>query len=346
MDDQLRFVFASALALAGGGCGSNPPPLEETGLGPVDDSSFPVEYRGAGVHVGAPSETGGLISASAAWAHGHAISYYRFSFPGSDLNVDDLLPPSNGPDAALGYVFDPAPPSPYPAMPACVPSPDVPHEGFSRSLQSPIFTRLPSAPDYLPVVAEVPVTSHGEPCQALKSESGLLANDQNAIYFDLASGGSPQRGRSDGRYLAWAIIDPYARLADPTGSFDSPAAQAARRVGFWERRTLLYVDGGYLPTNAVTDGSGGPGSLYLTAQTLYYPDTLPPAQQGGAARPGMPGMGHDVLQFARGDAGYSPLCHVLPFTPLDPTNLPTDATGIDASRVGADLGQYVFCLVQ
>ena len=320
-------------------------PTEEPLLGAVDASQFPVAYRGAGVHVGSTTG-GGLIDASTAFAHGQMVAYYRFAFPGSDLNVDDLLPTFDGPDPALAYVFDPAPPSPYPKMPACMVTPDQPGEGFRRSQQGAIFTRLPSAPDYLPLVQEVTVTSNGEPCQAIKSEAGVIANDQSVELVDLASGVTPKRGNADGRYLAWAIIDPLAHLADVNGNFDSIAALTAYKVGFSDQRMLAYVDGGYAPTTAgANDGNGG-GALLLVAQDLYYPTTLPPAQAGGMTRAGSPGMGHDVLQFARGDTGYSPICHLIAFTPADPNNLPTNAEAILPSQLGQDTGVYVFCLVQ
>jgi|SRR5579883_891049 len=344
MEKTTRFVVASALALAGG-CGGNGHPIEEPLVGAVDGSQFPVAYRGAGVHVGSPTGDG-LITASAAFAHGKAVAYYRFAFPGNDLNVDDLLPSFDGSDPALAYVFDPAPPSPYPAMPACMVTPDQEGEGFHRDRQDPIFTRLPAAPDYLPLVQEVTVTSNGEPCQALKSEAGVIANNKGAVEVNLSAGVTPVRGRPDGRYLAWAIIDPYTHVADVNGNFDSAAARAAYKTGFFDRYLLAYIDGGYATTTAVTDNGTGGGAVVLVTQNLYYPSTLPPAESGGTPREGAPGMGHDVLQYARGEAGYSPICHLVPFTPPDPSNLPTSADAIPASAIGPDTGEYAFCLVQ
>src|SRR5205085_10788092 len=105
--EKHNYVVSLFAAAALGGCGApNLQPVEDPLLGWVDGAQFPVAYRGAGVHVGAPPG-GGLISAVAAKARGKALSYYRFAFPGGDLAIDDLLPPVTSSDAALAYVFDP-----------------------------------------------------------------------------------------------------------------------------------------------------------------------------------------------------------------------------------------------
>ena len=59
--------------------------------------------------------------------------------------------------------------------------------------------------------------------------------------------------------------------------------------------------------------------------------------------PGAMGGGYDLLDAVRGEPGYSPLCRVLSFEPVDPLHPPTRAADIDASTLH-DTGTLVWCL--
>jgi hypothetical protein len=100
------------------------------------------------------------------------------------------------------------------------------------------------------------------------------------------------------------------------------------------------------------------------AQTLFAPNTIPNGM-GGSAPVGDPtnplgdgkdpttavfGHGFDVFQGTDGkgglrtDPGYSPICHVLTYTPADPMNPPTDAAQIDMTKVDPDTSTFIYCL--
>jgi len=63
---------------------------------------------------------------------------------------------------------------------------------------------------------------------------------------------------------------------------------------------------------------------------------------------GSVGAGYDLLDFARGETDYSPVCHILTYTPDDPLNPKTSVADLSAtelaSAASADAdGGYVFC---
>ena len=58
---------------------------------------------------------------------------------------------------------------------------------------------------------------------------------------------------------------------------------------------------------------------------------------------GSEGTGHDVLQFKRSEDGYSPVCRVLSFDPVDPMLPETSVSEIDQTTVHVT-GRYLYCL--
>jgi hypothetical protein len=302
----------------------------EFNAGPVNPAMFPKPYLGAG---GDPKFGGGVFKPSMAYVAGAQIGYYPFPVSAAQakdpLTAATIKPP-------IAYVFDPGPNSPYPASPRCTPPPryvyDQQRDGIRYDEQGALFTALPKSDSYVPVVAEVPVTSKGEGCQSIKTTDTLLSSSQVAVNAQRPASGSKPVGIADNKYLAWAIIDPSAEV-DP---LDPATGVGPQRYGWYQHFLVVYLDGGYLPASA--DGA------QLVPQTLYVPLKIPgtdangrPAVQDNSA----PGSGYDVLEGKRGDTAYSPLCHIKQFTPPDPTNPLTSAAAISGA---VDTNTYVYCL--
>lgn len=296
--------------------------------GAVDPAAFPAPYLGAG---GDPKRSGGVIAASAATAHGAPAPYYAFAVSAAQAGAaDPLAVASDGSATAipapLAYVLDPRQPGaqPFPATPRCTPPSgyryDPRRDGYRLDDQGNVFTALPAS-GYAPVVAEVPVTSNGEPCQSIKSAATLLGADDVLV----ASGGP------DGRLLAWAIVDPGAEVRFPDGHLDPSSGLGPQHLGWFDHYLVAYLDGGYVPTSA-----DAAGTVHVVPQNLYFPTAIPT----GA---GQPGDGFDLLDAARGEPGYSPLCRVLSFVPADPQHPPTSAASLDPAQLH-DTGSFVWCL--
>ena len=223
------------------------------------------------------------------------------------------------------------------------------------NLQGNLFTTFPDVtqnPTYVPIVAEVGVISSGEPCQDIKSEEGVVARTDVKIAKIVpppANTDGTATGAPDGRYLAWAMIDPSADVlfpdtfaicqaqADPTVCHDPQTNLGPQRLGWMDHYLVAYIDGGYLPTTARQDPTADgltANVIAADAQILYVPNTSDV------------GMGNDVLSRKRGEAGYSPLCHIETFSPADPSNLPTDAAQIDPTSLDPEPtpARYVYCL--
>jgi hypothetical protein len=79
---------------------------------------------------------------------------------------------------------------------------------------------------------------------------------------------------------------------------------------------------------------------------LYTPDMLDAAMMS-IPNSGTPGMGMDLLEHARGEAGYSPLCHVITYNPTLVTGTPMKASDIPMTAQDPDpmTGPvYLYCL--
>ncbi|MGZ3406688.1 MAG: hypothetical protein ACXVAN_09630 [Polyangia bacterium] len=350
--------------------------------GAVDPAAFPAAYLGAG---GDPKRSGGVLLASAATAHTDPAPYYAFAVSAAQAASDDPLAVStdNNPTAIpapLAYVFDPrlpaavdmaggvdlgavdmagapaaAPPDPFPATPQCTPPSgyvyDARRDGYRLDDQGNVFTALPAS-GYAPIVAEVPVTSNGEACQSIKSSATLVTASDVVVdtvppKFPIPN--AKPTGVPDGRFLAWAIVDPGAEVRFPDGHLDPASGLGPQKLGWFDHYLLTYLDGGYVPTaSVVVPGmAGNPDTIvvHIVAQNVYFPTAIPVTLPSGVVVPrsGKLGSGFDILDARRGEPGYSPLCHVFSFVPPDPLRPPTNAADIDASQLH-DTGTFVWCL--
>jgi hypothetical protein len=264
------------------------------------------------------------------------ISYFAFPFPDppepsddasippySPLALDTLSPDGKqGTDVPKGYLFDPRPPvSPFPDKERCAPPKgyvfDQRTEAYRRDQQGNIFSLLPDDPGYVPVVAEVPVESAGEPCQDIKSVSTLLRSDDVKVPAQRPPGESPIT-INDGKFLAWAIVDPGTDVL-PIGA----NGLGPQRWGWFDHYLLAYLDGGYIPTKVVPQAGNRKEHVEMVPQNLYFPTRRPKADPTGnvVAVAGHVGDGFDIFDAARSDAAYSPVCHVFSFEPTDPMHL-------------------------
>src|SRR5262249_42584798 len=77
-----------------------------------------------------------------------------------------------------------------------------------------LFDAANNPDGYLPMVAEVPVISADEPCQEIKSEDILLTRNDVGVTVITAAPfeNAKQIGKPDGKFLAWALIDPRAEV--------------------------------------------------------------------------------------------------------------------------------------
>jgi hypothetical protein len=215
---------------------------------------------------------------------------------------------------------------------------------ISYNEQGNIFTALPQATynpgvksttQYMPVVAEVPVTSHGEVCQSIKSEATLLGS-ANVTVPEANDGGVP-----DGKYVAFAIIDPGAAvygLPASDGTNYPADGVGLQHWGWYNQYLLAYLNGGYIPT------AGG----VMATQKIYSPSAV--SFIDGGVMPAGLGAGFDVLQYAIGQPGYSPVCQVMTYSapdggPIPVSAVPQSAQDIDPAFAPVpDDPPYIFCL--
>jgi hypothetical protein len=199
--------------------------------------------------------------------------------------------------------------------------------------QGELFTALPTK-TYTPVVAEVAVHTHDLPCQSIKTTDTVVTSKRVDVQTKLPDNAGPDTkpvGIPDGKYLAWAIIDPSARV-EPT---DEATGLGPQSYGWYQHYLVVYLDGGYIPTSA--DGSE------LVAQTLYVPTLVPGKDDAGnpaVVANSDPGSGLDLLEARRGDAGYSPFCRISLYTPPFPG---VPLLSADPSQTTAT-DRYVYCL--
>jgi hypothetical protein len=321
-----HFLFTAALLA----CDPYHRRTGEFHAGPVDPVNFPPPYLGGGDRYSTGS---GSFEAARAFVNGVGVEYFAFPFSDARLGAADPLELGTADlPADKVYVFDSdaTAGNPFGAQQCRTPAGyvyDQRRDDVHYDEQGAIFTALPEASypegdlpswDYDPVVAQVAVSGAGRDCQGVKSEKTLLG------------GGTLN---ADGNYLAWAIIDPGAPVynfgaADPEGL----GGVGLQRWGWFDHYLLAYIDGGYIPLDLVTT----PGVARMVTQRVYHPNT------GGL------GEGNDVFQFARGAAGYSPVCEVFTYTPVDPGNPPQSEAGVladDPNPAPAD-PPYAFCLQQ
>ena len=208
-------------------------------------------------------------------------------------------------------------------------------EAFPQTEQWNVFTFLPDryttygfgtlpAWSYRPIVAEVPVTTGNYTCQTAKSERTVLEqNDQGTLGVPL---GPPEAdktlgslGKANGKFLAWAIIDPGSAVLRVGTKSDGLSGgthfgTTVQKYGWYGQFIVAYIDGGYIPTEAGPTVAGAPTTRMRT-QRLYYPRSFvyTDGKDPSTASAGTFGAGYDVMQgsrFASDPSSYSPVCEL------------------------------------
>ncbi len=396
-----------AFALAAGGCFPYRNHDGDYYAGPIDPSGLPAAYQGSGSSSCsgfAPAQQFATCTPATARVQGGTlVSYFWFPVtPGVNATMlRSLRSNPNGTttvqDRAPVYAFDDG--AEVNDSKSCnPPSKDYVFDqrrDFVRfDRQGNVFQQkqtpkdppaLPSDPGYQPIYAEVPVASNGEDCNGTHSADGLvdLSNAKKVtVQYDPAPVGSPDFrpvGHPDGKYLAYAIIDPAADVmlpsTDPRCGGKGPCKDpttglGAQRFGWFDHFLVAYIDGGYVPTSTRTVpgmmGAQDQTLIVADTMTLLAPNTFPvmgasmqcdPRDPLGAAS-GQPciAQGFDLILGAltdgatkpgvgaRGKDGYSPICKVLTFTPPDPANPSMDPTQINMASLDPDTNTYVYCL--
>lgn len=339
-----RFFTPAALALPVAALAACNPYQNFSGefyAGPIDAANFAAPYLG--VLPGTPDQGGGVINASLATVGGKHVLYYLFPFSDNQNAQSDPLAINTDPaPAPKGFVFDPTMSTAFPDPAKCVAPKNYVYDqradAYRLDEQGVIFDSIPSDPGYTPVIQESPVVSNGEKCQAIKSKQTLLNHRKDVMTNDAA----------DGKYLAFAEIDPSAdvRPNDPT------TGQGPIHVGWYNKFAVPFIDGGYIPTEDVPGADGTVvGYTRLHPQTLYAPTLIPGVDfnMNPAPAAGGVGTGYDILTAQRGQQGYSPVCHVILYTPDDPLHPKTSVADlspaelITAGSASSD-GGYIFCL--
>jgi hypothetical protein len=364
---RLNRALFPALVLAG--CN---PYFQRSGeymAGTVDPVNFPPPYLGGG----SPKKGGGVFKPSVAWAAGTQVSYYPFPATAGQtalfaMNKGAIVIGNKATPTPPAYVFDP----PFPSKQQCVPPHDYVFNQWQDVVrydeQGSIFTALPTANyqlgalptfSYIPVVAETVVTSNGEGCQSIKSASGLAASSGTTVQAQLMTdtSGKPTldpntnnpTAMPDGKFLAWAIVDPGAEV-DP---IDPSTGWGPQKWGWYDHYLTAYLDGGYVPTAPGTitaaDGSTKPVTT-ATPQTIYVPlgkDKL--GATAPAAATGKLGSKYDVIDAARGTPNYSPVCLVMTFTEEDWKKPASSSDQIDKSTLkpataATSATPFIYCL--
>jgi hypothetical protein len=356
--------------------------------GPIDPKNFPPAYQGMGF--AQAGNFGTFMAAPASAAGGKAVAYYMFPVTMGITKPTVLRTESTDPKTNITTIKDRAPVYVFDGDESldtkkCVAPKDYIYDqrrdDVRYDVQGNVFQQkqtskdppsLPSDAAYVPIYAEVPVTSVSEGCQTLHSADGVVASGSGVtLMTDPAPIGSPDFrpvGHPDGKYIAYAVIDPAADVHLPDGSLDPNTGLGPQRFGWFDHFLVAYIDGGYVPNKAQTvpGMNGAPDQKLIVADsmTLYAPNAwvdpntmmpngcsgMDPIGAGGGQS--CIGQGFDVIDGIggkpgiRGDAGmgYSPICHVLTYTPADPAAPATDPTMIDPTTVDPDSGTFVYCL--
>jgi hypothetical protein len=261
---------------------------------------------------------------------------------GNNFNVDNFTPlrTSGGVPTPAGYVFDSSVTPPGSGNPSasdssrCVAKSGYSYDPYRDAVhydqQGNIFTSLPAANyglgsnpswTYTPVVAQVPVTSNGEPCQDIKSEYTVLTRNDVTVPKGLPRPDGSPTPQPDGNYLAWAIIDPGVpvfKVGQPANG-QNVFGVNYQRWGWFNQFLVAYLDGGPIPTVSVA-----PNPTRYATQRLYYPRSI----NGTAANLG---AGNDVMQITKGQPGYSPICQVISYAFTGAGTPPHDAATIEAN---------------
>jgi len=346
-------LFCSLLlpGLIGLGCNPFERRAGSYSAGAVDPIHFPPAYLGEGGEGQKPGS--GRFQYVTAYARGKATSYYPLRPNGEQANAKDPLDLSKL-SLPLAYHFDPGQtPDGQDSQRCGKPSGYVYDQEARRrdalplDRQGNIFTALPVESDppglttYVPVVREVSVTSQKNPCQDPKSEEDLTARtDLSLELVPPAAGtvGGVPTGRPSGRYLLWILIDPAAEVLFPAGKLDPVTQLGPQRFGWFNQYLAGYLDGGVIPIDVLSP----PGTVRMSTQRLLYPSRVFDAEKNQVV-PGALGLGFDIVEFRRGEEGYSPICRVYQFEPHDPMlGFERSLAEVDPNRI-TDTGQVIYC---
>ena len=345
---------------------------DQFNAGSADPFDFPPAYRGTGSTRQVAGS--GSFAERKATAHGTAANYFLFPFPPSLVATPGYAAPAASVDPlklstslGYGYQFDPtgSPGDPVVDSSLCKPPGGYSYDSFRDSVdyskQGQVFSALPAATfgvgslpawSYLPVVQKVPVTSSGEACQTVITEKNLATRGDVTVTLGTPFADLTPRAKPDGTLLAWAIIDPGSPVYRVgQNSANSPTGLNGQHWGWYNQFLIAYLDGGLVNTAATTVGTVTTNRM--VAQELYFPRL-------GATPNGL-GAGNDLVEFARGEAGYQPICHVNSYTLPAGQTVPTDAIALRAAAAvaptlwnlqagapisanGAVTPTYIFCL--
>ncbi len=347
------------LILASLVCGLGCSPFERRSgsysAGAVDPVHFPLPYLGDGGDGKRPGS--GRFQYVTAYARKIPLSYYPLPLHGEQASAKDPLDLSSALSSVslpLGYHFDPDRTADGQDSRRCIAPADYVYDQSARrrdaarlDRQGNIFTALPTESDpagkttYVPVVREVVVKSDKNPCQDPKSEENLTSRVD--LSLDLVSPpegsvGAIPTGRPSGRYLLWILIDPAAEVLYPGGKLDPVTQLGPQRFGWFRQYLAAYLDGGVIPLDVLSP----PGKARMQTQRLLYPSRVLDAKTGMVVA-GEVGMGFDIVEFRRGEEGYSPVCHVYSFEPNDPQQgFEKSMAEVNPARI-TDTGQIMYC---
>lgn len=331
----------------------------EFSAGPADPLDYPPAYLGTGGDRTRPAV--GSFNEIAAYVAGDRRGYYSFPFSTAALSSttrpapdplalrlgDDVNPAVPTPKA---YVFDGVNGLPFGGRPKCIAPADYQFnpqtDAMPRDRQDNLFSTLPSASysftrtptwSYAPVINEVALESVDFDCQSWKSEETLLKTYKNL--------------EPSGRYLLWPIIDTGAAVYRLGQTRTNSTGFGPQRFGWFNHYIVAYLDGGYIPTVA-SNLEDGTEVLRMRTQRLFFPRSQVISTVRGEAvtANGAIGAGYDVLEKARGDNGFSPVCQVFTYDAGPATavaDLPKDADTIIAnfeSTFRPASPAYFFCL--
>ena len=323
----------------------------EFNAGPADPFNFPAGYRSSGGAFTRERGGSGTFTERAAFAHGAAANYFFFPMPPSVVSTTGyaaapatadpvrIAGPGSLP-VSLGLEFEPGDPTaPVQDTTKCTPPAGYSYDAFRDDVQydhqGNLVNALPNANygigslptwTYIPVVQRVSVASAGEACQSVKNDLNIVTRQDVTLALDTTA--IPPVPKPDPVYLAWAVIDPGSPVFRVGQSAATATGYTVQHFGWYRQFLVAYLDGGQVSTVGATTASGAPITRMVT-QKLYFPRTGAPGKGNGL------GAGNDVVQFQRGEAGYSPICQIFSYTLPAGTPVPKDAAVIEAGAAGS-----------
>ncbi len=336
-------------------CGAACNPFERRSgsysAGAVDPIHFPAPYLGEGGDGKRPGS--GRFAYVTAYSRGNPVAYYPLHLYGEQASAKDPLDLAKL-SVPLAYHFDPAQTADGQDSRRCVSPPDYVYDQEARrrdalplDRQGNVFTALPMESDpigqttYVPVVREVVVSSQKNPCQDPKSEEDLTSRTDLSLELvppPEGSVGGTTTGRPSGRYLLWILIDPAAEVLFPGAKLNPSTQLGPQRFGWFNQYLAGYLDGGVVPISPLSP----PGTVRMATQRLLYPARVFDADKNQVVA-GAIGGGFDLVEFRRGEEGYSPVCRVFTFEPNDPMRgFEKSIAEVDPMRI-TDTGEIVYC---